>query len=491
MAAAPMLRRIFGRGLMDMALLAMAAFIFSDLRVPAKMFTDPDLWWHMACARLVEQTHHFIHVDTFSFTVTGQRWIDWEWLSSMFFWQAYKALGYVGVYAVTAVGICANVLLIYWRSRWKSGSAAVSFWVSIVAVLLMSVNASARTILFGYLALSVEMAILDCAERGRQRLVWLLPPLFALWINLHGSWIFGIAVLVLYIVCGWARVEKGIFAQQALTHEQRARFVWVLGASVAALLANPYGWRLMWSPLDMALNQKVSVGTISEWQPLSLGAYVGKVAVLVICGLIMVHAVKGRTWRLYELPLMFFAWYEAFAHARFTFLAAVLTLPIVAADVARVFFPPHAEQKTIPAMNGVIALGAVLVIAHFVSGEDQLSKAVAKELPMQTVRALKPEWRTLNVDDLGGLMDFEGKRTFVDTRWDAFEPYGVMQNFIDVMNLRNSLAVIDTYRIDHVFMREKEPLVYLLRHVGGWREVRREGEGDNPCVLLEKIAPAR
>ncbi|MDR3739424.1 MAG: hypothetical protein P4L40_10430 [Terracidiphilus sp.] len=488
MAAQPMIRRIFGRSLMDMALLAMVAFIMSDLRVPAKMFTDPDIWWHMACARIVDQTHHFIHLEPFSFTVAGQSWIDPEWLSSTFYWLGFKWFGHLGVYAVMAAGICGNVLLIYWRSRWRSKSAAVSFWVSVVAVLLMTVNASARTILFGYLALSAEMAILYWTEHGRHRLLWLLPPLFIVWINMHGSWIFGIAVLVLYIVCGWFRVEYGIFHQEALTREERTRLLYVLGASVAALFVNPYGWRLLWNPFDMAFAQSVNLGNVSEWQPLNLGWFVGKVSALIIAGLIAAHAVKGRTWKLYELPLVFFAWYEAFAHTRFTFLAAVLTLPIVASDLSRVFFPPPTEQKTIPAMNAIIAVCAVLVIAHFIPSESKLKEAVAKELPIQTVTALRPEWRTFNIDDIGGLMDFYGKPSFVDTRWDTFDHHGVMKDFVDALHIKDSLEMLKKYNIDHVLMRDDDPLTYLLEHSGGWREMRRERTDDHEYVLLERVA---
>ena len=53
----------------------------------------------------------------------------------------------------------------------------------------MAVNAGPRMIAFAYLAMSAEMAILEAADRGHKKLVWLLPPLFCLWINLHGTWL--------------------------------------------------------------------------------------------------------------------------------------------------------------------------------------------------------------------------------------------------------------------------------------------------------------
>jgi len=46
------------------------------------------------------------------------------------------------------------------------------------------------------------MAVLEAAERGSRRLLWLLPPLFCVWINLHGSWIIGLGLLGIYIFAG-------------------------------------------------------------------------------------------------------------------------------------------------------------------------------------------------------------------------------------------------------------------------------------------------
>ncbi len=81
-------------------------------------------------------------------------------------------------------------------------------------------------------------------------------------------------------------------------------------------------------------------------------------------------------------------------------------------------------------------------------------------------------------------MDFEGKPTFIDTRWDTFEHHGVMKDFIDILHSQNSLALLDKYRIDHVLLRKSEPLSYLLERIPGWKVVRSEGAGDNQYELF-------
>src|ERR1700733_10192841 len=470
------LRKIFSRHLMDMAILAMLPVILSSIRDTAHVLGDPDIWWHLADARILWMSHHFIHVEPYSYTVAAQRWVDPEWLSEMPFWLGYRIFGLVGVYLVTWLVLSANLHLVYWRGYLKSKNPGVALWMAALGFILMWVNANARTILFGYIALSAELCILEAVERGRTRILWFLPVVFCVWVNLHGSWMIGLGLLVLYILCGLFRLNAGIFQQEPFSGEQRKRLLAVLAVSVAALMINPYGWRLVWNPFDMALNQTLNIGNVQEWQPLNLGWFVGKVAVAFIALIVFTNVFHARKWKVFELAFVFFAWYAAFDHARFAFLAAVLLIPMIAADLTRSFFPPR-NQKTIPFMNGVVAVAVLGVVALYFPTLDTLQKGLAADYPLQTIASIQPSWRTLNQEHLGGIMDFNSKPTFIDTRWDTFEHHGIMKDFIDILHLQNSLGLLDKYHIDHVLLRKSEPLSYLLERTPGWKVLGTEGSG--------------
>lgn len=480
-------RKIFGRQLMHLAILLLLPMILSGLRNPVAVICDPDIWWHIANARILFDSHHFIHIEPYSFTVINQRWVDPEWLSEIPFWLSYKSLGLSGIYLVAWLGVSANVIFVYWRSCKSSGNPGCALWISAIGFILMWVNASSRTILFGYLALSAELAILEAFERGRSKVLWLLPPLFCVWINLHGSWIIGLALMATYLVCGLFRVRQGVFQQDALPAERRNQLLATLGASVVALMINPYGWRLIWNPFDMALNQKLNITFVNEWQPLSLSWFIGKVAAAVIVTTILANVLHTKKWKIYELVFVFFAWYAAFNHARFTFLASIIVIPALAVDLTRSFFPGSPNQKTIPVMNAVVAAGVLYVVTLYFPKQAALQKTFSDEFPLQTIASIQPSWRTLHHEHLGGLMDFEGKPTFIDTRWDTFEHHGVMQDFIDILHFKNSLALLDKYKIDHVLLRKSEPLSYLLERIPGWKLVRSEGAGDNQYELFARV----
>ena len=113
-AFARVLRKIFGRQLMHMAILLLLPMILSGRRNPVTVVCDPDIWWHIANARILCDSHHFIQIEPYSFTVAKQRWVDPEWLSEIPFWLSYKSFGLVGIYLVAWLGVerqCAICLL--------------------------------------------------------------------------------------------------------------------------------------------------------------------------------------------------------------------------------------------------------------------------------------------------------------------------------------------------------------------------------------------
>ena len=116
--------RIFTRHVMNMALLMLLPMIFAGtLSVGLFLMIDPDIWWHLADARILFATHHFIHIEPYSFTVAGERWVNPEWLSELPYWFSYRALGLRGIYLVAWLTVCANVLFVYWRGFWKARHA--------------------------------------------------------------------------------------------------------------------------------------------------------------------------------------------------------------------------------------------------------------------------------------------------------------------------------------------------------------------------------
>jgi hypothetical protein len=482
--------RIFTRHTLNAALLVLMVLGMSGIMHPPKqVLLDSDIWFHLADARILFATHHFIRVEPYSFTVAGERWTNPEWLAETPFWFGYSWLGLRGIFLVTTLSLYATIVLVYFRSYWMSGHAAAAVWTAAIGYILMTVNDGPRTIILGYLAMSAELAILEAADRGKAKLLWLLPPLFLVWINLHGSWVIGLGLLALYFLCGTFSVNRGVFEQVAFSGKDRNRLLLVLCACCAALWVNPYGWQLIWSPIDMMLNQKLNIATVAEWQPLSLEMVAGKAAVFAIALTVVANCMKGRSWKVYELAFILFAWYAAFSHARFLFLAGVITIPVLARDAARSFFS-EPNERTIPALNALIAAGVVSAVVYFFPSETSMQKDLALAQPMQIAAAIQPSWRTFNVDFAGDFLAFNAKPDFMDTRFDTFEEHGVFRDYLDVIQFHEPFKILEKYRIDHALLIADMPLAYLLQHTQGWRMVMQEGTGDRTYLLFAKTSGA-
>jgi hypothetical protein len=491
--AGPLLRvfhRIFSRHLMNIAVLMVLPVIFTvTLNPTLECVRDPDIWWHLADARQLMSTHHFMTTETNSFTVGGQPWVNPEWLAELPYCFSYQALHLRGIYLVEWLMICANLVFMYWRGYRRSGHAGAAWWAAGLAFLLISVNSGPRTIAMAYVAMSSELAILEAADRGKIRALWLLPPLFCIWVNLHGSWLIGLALLVLYILCGTFGVKKGIIEQEAFSPVERNRFLAVLGLSVGALFVNPYGWRLVWNPIDMMFNQKLNIANVMEWKPLDLTTFAGAAAFVAMCLMIACNALQGRKWRVYELAFVLFAWYAALAHMRFLFMAAVLTTPILAVDLRRTF-NLGSDEKTIPTANAFMVTAAALAFLFVFPSEKKLETKLGTFFPMHTLASIQPSWRTFNSDYVGGMMTFQSKPDFIDSRFDIFEHQGVLAAYLQVMYSVRPLELFDQYRIDHVLVTDTMPVAYLLKHTPGWTQVKRETTGNDIYVMFARTPAA-
>ena len=74
-------------------------------------------------------------------------------------------------------------------------------------------------------------------------------------------------------------------------------------------------------------------------------------------------------------------------------------------------------------------------------------------------------------------------KTFLDSRVDIFEYAGVLQEYLDLLALKQPKAILDKYKIRYVLFPHGEALTYVLEHDPEWKEIY----SDELCVLLERV----
>lgn len=448
------------------ALVVVAAVVF--FCIPRNM-ADPDIWWHLRDAQVQLTTRHFLTRDLFSYTAAGSAWMNHEWLAELPFYFGFQWIGARGLYLVT-LGVIELIFTgVFWLAvRW-SRSAPVAAFVTMLGILLSTVSFAPRTLLFGWLWLVVELILLELASR-KTRVIWAMPALFLLWVNTHGSWMIGLVVFGLYVASRWFPFDNGLIQNtKAPATEMRAlAAAWI--ASAIVLFANPYGWRLVFYPFDMAFRQKLNIANVEEWKSLDFHTPRGRILFLMLALLFLFQLLRRRRWHLFELALLVVGLYSAFTYSRFLFLAAIFVVPLLARSLASDAHP----QRTV---SPVIGLACAFLVLCLVIGRLRNAPAITtdnaafpdKALPF--LAGFHPQGNVLNEYTWGGYLIWHKRDlpVFVDSRVDIFEYNGTFADYLDISHLKNPLELLDKHSIRYVLFKTDHPLVYLLEHTSQWK----------------------
>jgi hypothetical protein len=452
-------------------------FASLDVQQGGPVMRDPDLWWHLRNAQVLLTTHHFIRSDLYSFTTFGQPWINPEWLAEIPYYLAYRAFAERGVFLVMLLAvdlIIAGVLFLCYR---RSGQISASWLATWIAVLLAAINIGPRTILFGWLCFLAEILLLDSFRRGgsasRNRL-WLLVPLFAVWINLHGTWLIGLAFFLLFLVSGLVEGSWGSIEAIRWTPRQLRKLIAVGIASVAALFVNPYGWRLVLYPFDLIFHQRLNVAVVDEWGSVDFQSFYGTLVFLLVAGLVLFTLAQRRSWQLSDVLFALLAFYAALTHRRFLFLAGIVVCPMLTVELGSHVFSAYDSKKDKPWLNVIFIVAFYWFGVSHIPSSATLRTAESNYFPtaaLPDLNAACAGQHILNRYEWGGYLIWNARNTpvFLDTRTDIFDHHGVLLDYLKATNLNDSLAILDRYRIGCVLLNTDSELVYLLKHSPGWK----------------------
>lgn len=195
--------------------------------------TDPDYWWHTRTGQLILETRALPRADVFSFTAPGQPWVTHEWLTQVLLYSVEQRVGYVGNVLLFGLVSATTGGLVYATCRLRGArplpAALLMLWA--LAMSLGSANVRPQVLTSLLLAATALLLTLHL-RRGRRRVVWLLPPLFLLWVNLHGGYVIGLALLGLALL---AEGVAGLARRARLTLSQAAGVPDALGVVSASL----------------------------------------------------------------------------------------------------------------------------------------------------------------------------------------------------------------------------------------------------------------
>jgi hypothetical protein len=307
-----------------------------------------------------------------------------------------------------------------------------------------------------------------------------------LWINLHGSWIFGMVVLGLTIAAGLLGGEWGLVVARRWSPPELKKLLLALAASLAALFVNPFGYTLVRYPFDFLFRQQTNMQHVQEWQSVDFGKGSGKLALIMIFAVLATTLFSRQKWKLDEVLLMAFALGAALVHVRFLFFAGLIVAPMLAPRLK--LFPPYQREWDQPWLNAGIMAAIVGAMIFLFPSAAHLQQKVDAEFPTAALQFMQQEHlngRIFNDYPWGGYMEWYAPelKPLIDTRTDIFIYNGVFDDYLRVTANDHPFQILDKYKIDYVLLSPQRPLTYLLEHSGSWRPIYT----DKVATLLERV----
>ena len=225
-------------------------FLFWSLlagTLSSRPLADPDIGWHIRTGELMLSTHALPRTDPFSSTMHGQAWFAWEWLYDIALGILYRGCGLNGVVWLCALIVATTFTMLLSQLLKRGTGLLLAIVLMLLAEAAATIHLFARPHIVSWLFVLAWFVTLERWERGDtpQWLPWFFPVSMLLWVNLHGGWVLGFALLAIYVVAAIVESLRADDDFAALRSAQRARAIaWSGAASAAATLVNPFGWRL-------------------------------------------------------------------------------------------------------------------------------------------------------------------------------------------------------------------------------------------------------
>lgn len=459
--------------------------------------TSVDAYYHLATGKRILDSRGIPDRGVGSATFGNAPWHDNEWgFQAVAALVGRSARGPDGVVDLTPGGraalIALRALALAATLGFLSGAMARRGVGSIpraVAVVLAAFLTfgnlfwDVRPQILSYLAFA---AIVWLLERDRDGAAWAAPAILgvvALWSNLHGMFLVGIALVAAEAVGeAWDGFRVGSIPRRSW------RLFAVAAAAPLAACANPHGWRQVTHPFIYLLRPEIHVAN-PEWSRPDLLhlPLVVATGVLLPIGWVAAGRSAWRTAAGLRAVLFVALFLTAIRHLP---VAALALVPLLAEALVRAEerfrIPRGAVARgalAVPAIAAIVALSG----ARFIGPIPRFAEAPARPMPERAVRFAASagiEGAVFNEYRFGGFLMFRlypRELVFMDGRNDL---YGVwrLREYVPLLAAVPGWRgrwrdAVGRYGVTWALLDESTPLAGALRSEAGWIRVAPDASG--------------
>ena len=459
-----------------------AVLVLGFFALAARGVSDPDVWWHLRTGQLIVENHKVPHLDPYSFTRAGQPWVNHEWLSQVGIYAVYRLAGWVGLIVAFAMIVAISLWMVYLRCPGRPYIAGIfTLWGAAASAPIWGV----RPQMFSLLLASIFLLMLERSDKHPWLLLWMVP-LTVLWVNLHGGYLVGIGLMVLFLVGNVLEVMFGFENWKGATPHLR-RLALALIACLAVVPLNPNGIRMYRYPLE-TLRSRSMQAYVDEWFSPNFHQAKELPFLCILLAVLLAWGLSQRRLRARELLLVVATMWLALHSVRHIPIFVLVAVPMLSASaqfwleergtrpwLGSTARSPRSPRKLVNAM--ILATFVVFTIVRIrVVIRDQ-PKTEAEHFPAAAVSFLareRPPGPILNNYDWGGYLIaklYPEYRVFIDGRADLYGD-SFMDDFYATYHLTEGWKrPIEQWQIRTILLPPDAPLVTALRSQLGWKQL--------------------
>jgi hypothetical protein len=430
----------------------------------------------MATGRLIVQEGAIPAVDMFSYTQAGAPFYNQGWLAQVLLYGLYDLGGVPLILVVQSAVITLAYGLLLWLCIRRSGALRLSVAVLLLTLPLVFGNWNVRPQSYAFPLFAGFLVILTTWRTGHSRhgLLWLLPLLMALWVNIHGSFVLGGVLVALTFV---GEGLRRLFAPRqpgAETPAPPLRILFFWGAlTAAALLLNPRHIEVIGYVRDL-LNTSAVTNLVTEWAPPTRDTFTGRIFFLTVMASVALLSYARRPPDPIDLLLVGALFWLALGAERHIVWFGMVLVPLLTVQAASLVAAPEGKPRRsapgLPAMNAMLIglLGLLLLLAlpwvkPHLGLPPEIGRLLAAETPVAAVDYLRAEpepqrpERLFHTIGAGSYLTWAvpEQPVFIDTRIELY-PLAQWRDYLSLNAGRNVDELLNKYLIDGLLLDNEQ-----------------------------------
>ncbi|MBV9584181.1 MAG: hypothetical protein JO213_04770 [Alphaproteobacteria bacterium] len=473
--------------------LILGCFAFAKAIATTGLLNDPDTYLHIAAGRWMLSHLALPTADPFSHSMPGAPWVPHEWLAETIFAAAFEAGGWGAVRLITALSF-AIALGISTRLLLRRFDPLPCVIVSAAAGWLLLPHLLARPHILALPLLVLWCGILiEARDSGRGPPLCVLPVM-TLWANLHGGFMFGLAL------AGFLGSEAVLLPDAGQTRVAEARrWAGFIGLSIVAAMLTPNGLAGLLQPFRLVSMPMLPM--LIEWRSANLDDFPALEAWLL--GAIFLGFSYGFKLPLTRLLLTLGLFHLALQHVRHADLLALVVPLAVAAPLGtqireRLRAVPtstlsrHVERLAEPAaLPGMLIAGLLMLfvgMAMVARPIDRSGDPATPAAALAAARSMSASGPVFNAYPFGGYLLFEDVPVLIDGRLEMYGDVFLARYLKASSGDEKTLAgMLDDFHIGWTMLQPQDGAVAVLDRLSGWRRAY----ADTQAVIHIRSRPAR